>query len=125
MEMNMLNIPESNPMIYFEYFDIVGEIKLERQAAKLVCEMAIDHAIWILGIDVGIFYKNGMYLEDSNEGWLSKTSLMGSETRAMFDSGIARSEDLKNNNDSAATAINEAPKKFNAFILTGKRVRFA
>ena len=118
----MQNTPESNPITYFECFDSVGEVKLGRQAAKLVCEMATLHEIWILGIDAGNLYKNGTYLENFNEGWLSQISLMASETRTLFDSGIVRREGLKTNNKSAAPAINEIPKKFNAFILTGKRV---
>ena|SRR5690606_28213704 len=115
--------PEGDPMVFITRFESVGEIKLSRSAAADVCEMAIKRGIWILGIDVGTLFENGGYLEDHNQGWLSKTGLMDTNTRKRFDQGVVQEADLRENNRSASMAIENIPVIFNAYILTGKRVR--
>ena len=117
--------PEGDPKVYFARFDNVGEVKLSRSAAAEVCEMALEHGIWILGVDVGTLFEDGVYLEDYDEGWLSKTGLMDANTRKEFDPGIVQEVDLRENDRSASVAIEDSPEVFNAFILTGKRVRCA
>jgi len=125
MELSAQCSPEGEPMVFFARFENIGEIKLSRSAAVEACEMAIERRIWILGVDVGTLFENGRYLEDCNEGWLSKTGLMDSDTRSSFDQGVVHEAMLRENNRAASMAIEDSPIVFNAFILTGKRVRFA
>lgn len=113
---------EQNPMLFFDQFHTAGEIIFDRSAAITVCENAIDKRIWILGVDVGTLQEDGKYLEDFNEGWLSKLKLMGPVTTGAFHKGLVTHSDLSKNNLGASAAVREVPSRFNAFILTGKRV---
>ena len=123
MELTAHCSPEGDPIVFFARFQNLGEIKLSRSAAAEVCEMAIERCIWILGVDVGTLFENGGYLEDHNEGWLSKTGLTDTNTRKDFDQGVVQETLLRANNRAASMAIENVSEVFNAFILTGQRVR--
>jgi len=122
MELSAQCGPEGEPMVFFDRFEDIGEVKLSRSAAVEACEMAVERCIWILGVDVGTLFENGRYLEDHNEGWLSKTGLMCPNTRKSVDQGVVQEGLLRENNRAASVAIEDSSTVFNAFILTGKRV---
>ena len=44
---------ETDPAKFFENLGRVGEIKLSKSAAKIVCQQAEERLIWLLGVDVG------------------------------------------------------------------------
>lgn len=114
--------PEHDPVKFFESLNQPGEIKLSQSAANLVCRLAEEHSVWVLGVDVGILDGDGNYTEDFNEGWATKTGKMQANVREQFKNGIVDRATLQRNNLSASQAIQEVPNKFNAFILTAKLV---
>jgi len=105
----------------FRSFKNIGEIKLSRAAAADARETAIERRLGILGVDVGTFFESGRYLEDHNEGWLSKTGLVDTDTRKSFDQGVVQEEWLRETNKAASMAIEDSSTVFNAFILRGRR----
>lgn len=117
--------PEPDPAKFFANRSRVGEIKLSQSAAKLVCQQAENHLIWVLGVDVGILDSDGNYTEDFNEGWVTKTRLMEPNAKAKFEQGVADKAALLRNNLSATQAIEQMPRQFNAFVITVKSVRLA
>ncbi|WP_152027253.1 hypothetical protein [Brucella pituitosa] len=113
---------EDNSEVYFEQFDLPGEIRFTRAAAKSICEGAAVKNIWILGIDVGIVDKDGNYFEDFNEGWLSREKGALPTSRLLLKKRIASFKKIEENNCSAYLSIDLVPAVFNSFILTSIRV---
>lgn len=122
MGLEQQNLPENNPAKFFETLNQTGEMKLSRKAASLVCQQAEERSIWVLGVDVGILDHDGNYLEDFNEGWVTKTRTIQAKEREKFEPGIADRVTLQKNNLSAERGIQQVPNQFNAFILTVKLV---
>jgi len=117
--------PEPDPAKFFANLSRVEEIKLSQNAAKLVCQQAENHLIWVLGVDVGTLDSDGSYAEDFNEGWMTKTGLMEANVKEKFEQGVADKTALLRNNLSATQAIEQTPSQFNAFVVTVKSVRLA
>jgi len=114
--------PEIDPTKFFENLSQVGEIRLSRSAAKLVCRLAEGRSVWVLGVDVGILDPEGRYTEDFNEGWVTKTGVMQPNIREQLAPNTASRAVLRENNWSAEQAIEQTPSQFNAFILTARLV---
>ena len=85
--------------------------------------MATERSIWILGVDAGYVFDDGRYLEDFNEGWLSKFGLMSERVAKNFEKGVVRKEDLFENNKYACLAIINTVEYFNAFTIAGKEIK--
>lgn len=114
--------PEHNPVKFFENLNQIGEVRFSQGAANLVCQLAEERSIWVLGVDVGILDHDGNYIEDFNEGWVTKTSTMQAKEREQFELSIVDRAALQQNNLLAAQAVEQVPNRFNAFILTAKLV---
>ncbi|MGA0615862.1 hypothetical protein [Paracoccus sp. KR1-242] len=114
-------IVESDVCIFFKNLGQPPEIKLNRRAARQVCERATELSIYVLGIDVGMVSEHG-YEEDSNEGWVSNSNLLTDKQRIDFENGFVPRELLQRNNLAALRSFESIAPRFNAYIITARRI---